>query len=123
MFATKIWSMENGTIMQYDCGFEEYLEALRNQANTSQDAPKKKVKKPRQSEADAQTMPQKPISTETLIHEAEAKLKKLNAEIETDLSSADFSRMDELYKTKNRLEEQIETLYREWLGSDGQSAP
>jgi ATPase subunit of ABC transporter with duplicated ATPase domains len=117
-FATKIWSMENGIITQYDCGFDEYLEVLRENADTAETASKKKARTPCHPKTEAKTLPQKTTSVEVLIIETEAELKKLNAEIETDLSSANFSKMNDLYNRKSQLEEKIEELYSEWLGGD-----
>jgi hypothetical protein len=55
------------------------------------------------------------VSIETLIHEAEAELNKINTEIGEDLTKSDLSRMNELHEKKSRLAERIDTLYNEWL--------
>ncbi len=109
-FADKVWSMENGGFTQYDCGFDEYLEILRNTA-VSEVAPARKIerKKP------VQPKNAKPVSIEALIFEAESELSKVNEEIESDLSKGDFSKMNELHEKKNQLEERIEGLYGEWV--------
>lgn len=114
-FATKIWSMDNGGITQYDCGFDEYLETTRKRASAENAKPKKKSETLRPSKVSIKTIPQKPVSIETLINEAESALEQINAEIEIDVLNADFSKMNTLYEKKNRLEAQIEELYDEWL--------
>lgn len=111
-FADKVWSMENGVITEYDCGFEEYTETLSNAA-LSVDVPQKSNLKKEKGKPIAKK--QAAVSIEELICEAEAELIKINTEIDTDLLKADFSKMNELYGKKNQLTERIDTLYNEWL--------
>ncbi len=118
-FATQIWRMDNGAVTPYDCGFGEYLEATRKHAGAEDAAVKKKSQKSRQPASCARIIPQKPVSIETLISEAESELGKVDAEIEVDLSNAIFSRMKELHEKKNQLEQRIEALYTEWLEGGG----
>ncbi len=114
-FATKIWSMGNGTIIQYECGFDEYLEASRPSVSAGKATLKKQSRKLQQHEISTKTIPRDPVLIETLINEAEFELRKLNAEIEADLFNADYLRMSELHEKKRLLEERIETLYNQWL--------
>ena len=108
-FADKVWSMENGTVTQYDYGYEEYIEILRKDT-VSEEVPKKaKVKTKAVSQKSAV------VSVETRIMEAEAELSKVKEEIEKDLLKADYSKMSELHEKMNRLEAQIDTLYHEWF--------
>jgi ABC-type multidrug transport system ATPase subunit len=111
-FADRVWSMENGVVTDYDCGFEEYTELIRNSAPLVKESPKSNTKKPK-----IKPVPQKTaaVSIEALIHETEVELNKINAVIESDLSKADFSKMDELHDKKNKLTQRIDTLYSEWL--------
>jgi len=109
-FADKIWSMDNGFITKYDCGFDEYLEitrpaAVQKEKNTKRN-PVPKEKTP--------VRKQKLVPTEDLIHEAEAELKKVNEAIDSGLHPSDFMRMNALYEEKSRLEERIELLYNKW---------
>ena len=109
-FADQVWSMENGAVTQYDCGFDEYFEMTRPGA-----APKEKpAQKNPVPTAKARTPAQKVISIEDLIHEAEAGLQQVNAAIESDLQQSDFTRMHALHEEKSRLEERINHLYDEW---------
>jgi len=104
--------MENGVITEYDCGFEEYTETIHT-AELSEDIPRKsKPKKEKSNSAPKKAMA---VSIEMLIHEAETELNKINAEIDADLSRADFSKMNMLHEKKNQLTERIDALYREWL--------
>lgn len=111
-FADKIWSMEQGAIVQYDCGFEEY-------AALSRTTPMKKEKErpaaPKEKRKSRPEAPKKPAVTEEMISGAEAELQKINDEIEADLSRAEYHRMEALVEKKNMLEARIELLYEEWL--------
>ena len=100
-FAGQVWSMDNGVIAKYDCGFDEYLEMTRP-------APvQKNARKNPEAGKKTQTREKKPVSPvsfaslEELIHELEAELKK--AETAMD------------YDKKTRLEKKLELLYNEWL--------
>jgi hypothetical protein len=104
--------MENGVVTDYDCGFEDYTETLRNAAPLVQVPQKSNTKKQKNKPVPKKTAA---ISIEALIHEAETELRKLNVEIDADISKADFSRMNELQEKKNRLAERIDALYSEWL--------
>jgi len=109
-FADQVWSMENGVITRYDCGFGEYLEMTRPAASQKE---KKAHRTPAPKEK-TRINPPKPVSTEELIREAEAELQKVIEAIDSDLRQSDFTRMHALYAEKARLEERIERLYDEW---------
>ncbi len=116
-FATKVWSMEDGAIVPFEGNFEAYLEARHRKEAAREAAPKKKARRIKQ--AGGKQAPQKqeaPI--ETRISDAEAQLGEVNARIEADIAKADFSEMSRLCGEKDRLEQCIEALYREWL-TDG----
>jgi len=110
-FAERVWSMENGTITEYYCGFDEYLELTRPIAA-------RKEKSPRKTsiiQANKQIPEDEPVTTEALIAEAEAELKKINTEIDADLQSTDYQKMKVLCEKKGCLEERINSLYSDWL--------
>ena len=119
-FADKVWSMENGTITQYNYGFEEYLETFHKELATE----KVPSKKPEHQSSNVKNKTKlsskspKPIAIETLINETESELNKVNSEIEEDLLKGDFSKMNELYDKKNQLTKRIDVLYNEWLEED-----
>ena len=113
-FADKVWEIENRLITQYDCGFEEYLKASRDLGT----APKKNSSKIRGIiKGVAVSVKPQSSSVETLIVEAETELCKVDAAIEADLARADYSRMNALHETKNRIVQSIDALYGEWLES------
>ena len=108
-FAEQIWSMEDGIITKYDCGFDEYLEMTRPAA-----IPKGKVTRRKPVEK-TQTRVEKLVPLEELIHEAETELKKVNAAIDAESYQPDFQKLNELCEEKSRLEERIDVLYDEWV--------
>jgi len=118
-FADKVWRMGNGMIIQYDCGFIDYAEALRNshaitEASVGGVAKKEKILKSKPVSSRPTTAP-----IEMQIAETESALSKVDAEIEAGLRREDFVQMKELCAKKDRLTEQIEVLYGEWLEQEG----
>ena len=113
-FADKVWSMDNGIITEYKCGFDEYLEMTRPVSiQTKKNTPKNpavKEKTPIRTEK-----PVSAVSFEELIREAEAELKKVNTAIDSNSHHSDFMKINELYEEKSRLEEKIDSLYNEWV--------
>ena len=120
-FASKIWNMKDGQVTVFEGGFEKYLEATaidEAQPHISNNEKKKKkvFTKPKEQA-------KKPISFETLIYEAEARLDEVNDEIELHLANAEYEKMDALYQEKYQLEEQIGTLYDDWAKADSHEKP
>lgn len=113
-FASKIWSIQDGVITEYNCGFEEYLQKIsavpapsgkhKNKTSASL-APKEKTKRHTTSS----------VSPDQLIAEAEIELKELNKSIEVAVSNTNHAKTNQLYAAKKRLEEQIDFLYDEWI--------
>ncbi|HNX14605.1 MAG TPA: ABC-F type ribosomal protection protein [Oscillospiraceae bacterium] len=113
-FADQIWSMENGVITKYGCGFDEYLELTRP-AEAAVSKPKTPALKVNLKEKiPIKSRPEKAIPTEELIREAEAELGQVNAAIDSDLQNAEFVNMKALVEQKSRLEEKIDSLYDKW---------
>lgn len=114
-FANKVWSMEDGVITQYDCGFNEYLE-LRKDKVLEQSLQKSKPQRISPVKSSNKTTLQKiSVPIESQIKEAEDELSKVNERIEAEVLLNDFSKMDELHEIKHQLEGQIEALYAEWI--------
>lgn len=116
-FADKVWEIDNGLITRYDCGFEEYLKAARNGCDLGMAPKKNSSKNARRVTVNTSSAKLQSSSVETLIIEAESELCKVDAAIEADLARADYSRMNALHETKNRLSQSIDALYGEWLES------
>lgn len=120
-FADKVWSMGDGIITQYDCGFEEYTELLGKNTVSREPEKKNNAINLQTQKNRTKITPQKPsaISIDKLILEAESELSRINAEIEADLTKADFSKMNKLFEEKNRLTERIDALYSKWSEEGG----
>ena len=110
-FARKVWSMENGAVSEYDCGFDEYAERRQNAS-----VPKEAAEIRRRKKTKGAPSPQKApvVPAETLIGEAEDALNAVNAEIEACFARADFSQIKDLYGKRNELAERIDKLYEAW---------
>ncbi|MCL2704236.1 MAG: ATP-binding cassette domain-containing protein [Defluviitaleaceae bacterium] len=111
-FASKVWSMKDGGITEFDGAFDGYLKLAAGAGNH----PNKPIagKKKKTLPAKAAEQPKKPISYETLIYEAEAELSKVSEEIEAFLSDSNYQEIKKLYQKKHHIEEQIASLYDEW---------
>jgi len=108
-FASKIWSMKDGAVTEFDGGFEAYTAAteLKEQVAMVKPEKKKKYVKPK-------PQVEQKICYETLIGETEAQIATVEQAIETHLANAEYDQMDGLYQEKYQLEEQLERLYSEW---------
>lgn len=113
-FADKVWSMKDGTITEYNCGFEEYAEAMHNAERVQSMSRKRKSSK---EKSDMVVKKGEAVSIERLILEAETELGAIDAEIEADLSEDRYAGMKELYKKRDQLTERIEELYDLWMGN------
>jgi len=128
-FASRIWSMKDGSITDFHGGFNDFVSAslAENQPVSPQINTEKKKKQQPTKEIE-----QKSIPIETLIYEAETELEKVNMAIELHLSSTDpnpletnasenayYQKMTSLYEEKQQHEERIESLYNEWAIENG----
>jgi len=118
-FADKVWSMENGVITEYDCGFDEYYDT-RGPVAARREKPAQKRTARKKPEPKEKTIikPEKRESIEKRISEAEEELKNLEAAIVSAVSASDFSRMKDMYDAKHRIEERIEALYDAWADNE-----
>ena len=117
-FADKVWSMEGGNITQYECGFEEYLEAACKNKGSETASKKNSQKSTLKSSVQSTPLKSEASSIEKQIVEAECALGKVNDEIEADLLKNDFSRMNYLHIKKGRLTELLADLYKDWIDSN-----
>ena len=111
-FASKIWSMKDGVITEFNGGFDDYQKAaiaIENHLNISP-----VIRKKKKAPVKANELSEMHVSREFLIYESEAELDKINDEIETCLSNSDYEKINIIYQKKNQLEEHISSLYDEW---------
>ena len=112
-FASKIWSMKNGTIAEFTGNFGDYLKTVA--ADEGRPKAPQNTNKKKKPPAKAKVQPKAPIALETLINEAETALSKINVEVELCLSELDYQKTNDLYQKKHQLEEHIASLYDQWL--------
>jgi len=110
-FASKIWSMKDGGITEFDGGFDDFLKSAAIAAARPNTPPAKK-KKPT---VKTKEKPELSIPLEAQIYEAETELSALDEEIESQLSVSGYEKMDVLYQKKHQLEEHISILYDKWI--------
>ena len=109
-FAEQVWSMENGAVTRYDCGFEEYTELTRPAIAPA----KNKARKPQVVRERENTPVLRSVAPEELIREAEDLLNETDAAIEAFPDQSDFNGLNALYEERMRLQEKIDGLYDEW---------
>jgi len=119
-FASKIWSMKDGGITEFNGGFEDFLaSAVGSQPVTS---PTNKKRKKSSTQPGVQIRaaramddpPHNPVPIEAQIYKAEADLNALDEEINLHLSNFDYEKTGALYQKKHLLEEHITFLYDQW---------
>lgn len=115
-FATRIWSLENGTITDFRGGFTEYREYLKRQSEQSQflkpkESPKEELSRAHQK--NPSVFNEKQLQkTERDIEKLEEKLRQLEELCE--LHSADFQKLMELDVQKAELMLELDALYSKW---------
>ncbi len=118
-FATRIWELENGTITDWKCPFEEYRARkerqqqvlLAKQAEEKKQLKKEQPKKEKSGNA-ARNAQRKLNVLEREIAALEAKQKELEDAIQ--LNGADYQKLNELFEEQTALNGQIEAKYEEW---------
>ena len=111
-FTSKIWSMKDGTITEFNCGFDEYIQIIEHQEQEPIITPAEKKIRPLPTKK-VETLPKR-VPYEVLISEAENELQELIKIIETELRHKEYGKLKPLYEEKIQLEERIELLYRAW---------
>jgi ATPase subunit of ABC transporter with duplicated ATPase domains len=122
-FADKVWSMENGVIDQYDCGFDEYTELSRKKGALKlpdkMTGREKPVLKEKNKVLAKNTKPSPgKEQLEGMITEAESELSEIDSEMEAVSMLGDYLRANELNRAKNQLQARIDALYDKWLEAD-----
>ena len=109
--ATRIWLLENGTLTDYRCGFEEFQEKRANEGRFEQiqrEAARKEKKKSKRSRSPEKELAR--LEREIAILEQERDdLTALEAE-----SATDFEALLSIQEKRTELEEKLETSYNEW---------
>ena len=112
-FATRIWAIEDGHIIDFDGGFNAYKEYRARQQSLEQTAKtveKKKEKQPRKKNSGSREKQLGKLERD--IAKAEAAIADLEHLIEEN--ATDYARLMELSDEKQRAEADLETLYSRW---------
>ncbi len=112
-FATRIWCFENGKITDFRGGFSDFREYRARQQAITQAAKSvapKPEKKPKRSGTPEREKQLRRVERE--ITKAEARLKEIETEYETNAS--DYKKLMELDAEREELSAQLDALYLEW---------
>ncbi|MDR2360341.1 MAG: ATP-binding cassette domain-containing protein [Oscillospiraceae bacterium] len=123
-FATKIWLLENGSVTEYSCGYDEFLrrrdaeaaniakwtriQQMRKASNAEFDEPASR----RRNSAKPKSVEKKLEKIERDISYAELDSTRIDEDIET--FSDDYEKLTELYTEKQAIQVRIDELYKEW---------
>ena len=115
-FATRIWMLENGTIMDFKGDYQAFLAARQRQkmlvatpAPAAKSEPKKeKPKRP----GGTKNLEKEVNAAERAVAKAEEQVEELNRQIEE--AASDYKKLQELYEQKEALEGELLELYDTW---------
>ncbi len=114
-FATRLWVLENGKIVDFKGGYQEYCTWRARQAVFAQAAAKKPAQetKKTQKRGKLQADPEKLLAkVERDIAKAEAALKACDAQIEAN--ATDYQKLMELEAEREPLAKALDDLYAQW---------
>ena len=113
-FATRIWTLENGAITDFEGTYEEF-QAMRARAaapeppKPAEERPKKE--KPRRP-GGTKELEKQVNAAERAVGKAEERMFELTGEIEA--AASDYLKLQELYEQREALEDEIRNLYAKW---------
>ena len=114
-FATRIWELQDGKIIDFRGNYQEYLAAkarrnLQAEAVTAQ-KPEPRKEKPKRP-GGTKNLEKEVAAAERAVAKAEEQMFELTEQIQE--ASADYLKLQELYEQKESLEEEILKLYGNW---------
>ena len=114
-FATRIWELQDGQIVDFQGGYQEYQAAKARRGQIAQPAPqpeqaprKEKPKRP----GGTKNLEKEVAAAERAVGKAEERMFELTEQIQE--ASADYLKLQELYEQREALEEEILKLYGTW---------
>ena len=115
-FATRIWMLENGQIIDFRGTFEEYRAAqerkrLQAAVPVKAEPEKPKKEKPRRP-GGTKELEKQVAAAERAVAKAEEAMDALSLQIEE--ASADYLKLQELYEQREALEAELQGLYDRW---------
>ena len=111
-FATRIWELKGGELLDYRCGYDEYRARKERQEQASRAVKKQDTGEKQKKKASGPSPERRRALLEKRIQEAEEQVAALDRQIEEN--ATDYARLEELFRDKAELEKQVEDLYRQW---------
>ena len=111
-FATRIWELKDGELLDYRCGYDEYRERKERREQIARAEKKQETGDKPKKKASGPSPERRRALLEKQIQEAEAKAAETERLIEEN--ATDYQRLEELFREKAELERQIEDLYARW---------
>ena len=111
-FATRIWELQDGELLDYRCGYDEYRERKERREQVARAEKKQEPGDKPKKKASGPSPERRRALLEKRIQEAEEKAGETDRLIEEN--ATDYARLEELFREKAELERQIEDLYTRW---------
>lgn len=111
-FATRIWELRDGELLDYRCGYDEYRERKERREQVARAEKKQENGVKPKKKASGPSPERRRALLEKQIQETEDKAKETERLIEEN--ATDYQRLEELFRDKAELERQIEDLYARW---------
>ena len=115
-FATRIWMLEDGKILDFRGGYREFRAWRERQAQLKNAAPvpapaEKKEPKPKRA-GGTKELEKQVKAAERAVEKAEIRLDELSGEMEA--AASDYLKLQELYQEREKLEDELSHLYTVW---------
>ena len=114
-FATRVWELADGTINDYPMGFAQYRAMKAEEKRHAAPAPKPEKKgdtRPQRGNREKQALRRQITICETGISRLEAECARLDAEMEQ--VACDVGKLNEVYRQKQEVEEQLAAEMSRW---------
>ena len=114
-FATRIWMLEDGKIIDFRGTYGEFRAFRERQAQlknaAKQPEPAKKEEKPKRS-GGTKELEKQVRAAERAVEKAEIRLDEISGEMEA--AASDYLKLQDLYAEREKLEDELAHLYSEW---------
>lgn len=110
-FATRIWMLENGQITDFDGTYGEYQAFLEKRTAPKPPEAAPKPEKPKRT-GGTKNLEKEVTAAERAVSKAEERMFDIAREIEE--AASDYLRLTELYAERDKLEDEIASLYAQW---------
>jgi len=115
-FATRIWSLENGSIRDFPCGYEKYVSILEKEAISAPQPVRERKQKPepsaRPKSSGSKQLEKRLRAVEREIESQENLAQELDRQIEA--SASDYQALAPLMEQKQQADEALAALMDEW---------